>query len=241
MKNILIATVFKLSFASAAIADTINFEGREFLLNKVKASVVQLAGVDVLKVERDLTALPFDPERLEATVDEATYVKLKDFEFADAIFEVKVLARVQRPTPFPASQGFIGVHFRANQDNSAFESIYLRPNTGRADVQAYRNKTVQYFAYPTFKFEKLRQESPGLYETYADIGMDEWITMRIHVAGDRAELYLNDAKYPSFIVNKMKGTSKSGSIGLYVDIGTEGYFKDFKIIHAIHPKLKGGA
>lgn len=241
MRQLVLATTLILSFTSAAIADTISFEGREFLLNKVKASVVTFAGDEVLKVERDLDALPFDPERLEETVDEATYVKLKDFEFADAIFEVKVLARVQRPTPFPASQGFIGVHFRTNHDNTAFESIYLRPNTGRADVQAYRNKTVQYFAYPAFKFEKLRKESPGLYETYADIGMDEWITMRIHVAGERAELYLNDAKYASFIVNKMKGTSKSGSIGLYVDIGTEGYFKDFKIIHAIHPKLKGEA
>lgn len=65
--------------------------------------------------------------------------------------------------------------------------------------------------------------------------------MRIHVAGERAELYLNDSKYPSFIVNKMKGTSSSGTIGLFVDIGTEGYFKDFKIISTTHPRLKGGA
>jgi hypothetical protein len=55
------------------------------------------------------------------------------------------------------------------------------------------------------------------FETYADIGLDEWITMRVHVAGEKAELYLNDAKYPSFIVNKMKGTSKSGKIGMYFD------------------------
>lgn len=241
MKKWLVTAILALLPTFPALSETIQWEGREFILNKVKASLTRIGGEEVLKVERDLAALPFDIKKLEETVDEATYVKLKDFEFADAIFEVKVLARVQRPAPFPASQGFIGVHFRANEDNSAFESIYLRPNAGRADVQAYRNKTVQYFAYPGFKFERLRKESPGLFETYADIGMDEWITMRIHVAGERAELYLNDARYPSFIVNQMKGTSKSGSIGLYVDIGTEGYFKDFKIIHSIHPKLKGGA
>jgi hypothetical protein len=103
-----------------------------------------------------------------------------------------------------------------------------------------RNHAVQYFAYPGFKFADLREEAPGLYETYADIGLEEWITMRVHVSGEQAELYLNDAKYPSFIVNKMKGTSKSGTIGLNVDIGTEGYFKDFRIISWIHPGRAGG-
>ncbi len=241
MKKYLWFALISVGFALPAVAGTIVWEGREFTLNKVNASIVQMEGRDVLKVERDLAALPFDSKRLADTVDEATYVKLKDFEFADAIFEVKVLARVQRPSPFPASQGFIGVHFRVKSDDSAFESIYLRPNAGRANQQAYRNKAVQYFAYPGFKFDKLRKEAPGLYETYADIGLDEWITMRIHVSGQRAELYLNDAKYPSFIVDKMKGTSEAGTIGLYVDIGTEGYFKDFKIIHSIHPNLKSGA
>jgi hypothetical protein len=100
-------------------------------------------------------------------------------------------------------------------------------------------RDLQYFAYPGFKFADLRKEAPGLYETYADIGLDEWITMRIHVTGQKAELYLNEARFPSFIVNKMKGTSKAGTIGLYVDVGTEGYFKDFRIISSIPPALGG--
>jgi hypothetical protein len=194
----------------------------------------------VLKLERDLQSFPFDPTREVETVDDRHYLKLKGFDFTDGIFEVKVLSRVQQPTPFPRAQGFIGVYFRAQHDDSAFESIYLRPNCGRSAIQAMRNHSVQYFAFPGFKFADSRKEAPGLYETYADIGLDEWITMRIHVAGERAELYLNDARYPSFIVNKMKGTSKAGTIGLYVDIGTEGYFKDFRIISSIQP-AQGGA
>lgn len=241
MKKIIALSFFTLLTSLPVWADTITWEGREFYKKNVHASVVTLKGEEVLKVQRDLKALPFDINRLGETVDEPTYVKLKDFEFTDAIFEVKVLARVQQPSPFAASQGFIGVYFRANANDSAFESIYLRPNAGRSDNQAYRNHAVQYFAYPDFKFDRLRKENPGLYETYADIGLDEWITMRIHVTGEKAELYLNDTKYPSFIVNKMKGSSAFGTIGLYVDIGTEGYFKDFKIISSIHPKVKGGA
>jgi len=220
---------------SHAAAQTLVWEGRTFETVNVKAAIVNLRGEEVLKLERDLQSLPYDPAREVDTVDDRHYLKLKGFEFTDGIFEVKVLSRVQQPPPMPRAQGFIGVYFRAKQDDSAFESIYLRPNTGRSAIQAMRNHTVQYFAYPGFKFADLRKEAPGLYETYADIGLDEWITMRVHVAGQKAELYLNDARYPSFIVNTLKGTSKAGTIGLYVDVGTEGYFKDFRIISSIHP------
>ena len=226
--------------ASRAAAATIEWDGRTFETVNVKAAIVNLRGEQVLKLERDLQSFPFDPTREVETVDDRHYLRLKGFDFTDGIFEVKVLSRVQQPSPFPRAQGFIGVYFRAQHDDSAFESIYLRPNCGRSAIQAMRNHSVQYFAFPGFKFAELRKEAPGLYETYADIGLDEWITMRIHVAGERAELYLNDARYPSFIVNKMKGTSRAGTIGLYVDIGTEGYFKDLRIISSIHP-AQGGA
>jgi hypothetical protein len=240
MKKLVSMLVLALTLPSIASAETIEWDGRKFEKVNVKAAVVTLGGEQVLRVERDLKAFPFDGKRLEETVDDLHFLKLLNFDAADVIFEVKVLSRVLQPSPFPASQGFIGAYFRVTPGNSAFESIYLRPNVGRSDVQARRNKAVQYFAYPAFKFAKLRQESPGLYETYADIGLDEWITMRIHVSGEKAELYLNDTRYPTFIVNKMKGPSKGGTIGLYVDIGTEGYFKDFRIISAT-PSASGGA
>ena len=235
MKNILL---FCLALVSTSLqAKSIQWDGREFEMVNVNAEVVNFRGEQVMKVERDLQALPFDLQNLEATVDDRHFLKLINFAFRDAIFEVKVLARVQPKTTYTAAQGFIGTYFRVNDDNSAYESIYLRPNAGRSNLQRMRNHTVQYFAYPGFKFDTLRKESGGLYETYADIGLDEWITMRIHVSGEKAELYLNDSIYPSFIVNKMKGTSSSGGIGFYVDIGTEGYFKDFRVIHSMHPAM----
>jgi hypothetical protein len=85
--------------------------------------------------------------------------------------------------------------------------------------------------HPDYKFDKLRQQGlKAEYETYADIGLDEWITLRIEFHEKTAKLYLNDQKAPAFIVNKMLGKTNSGAIGLWVDIGTEGYFKDLKII-----------
>lgn len=231
MKNaILTVLLFLLSILNAQ-AQTLKWEGREFEIAAVNASIVQLEGEEVLKVERDLKALPFDLENLAITVDEPTYVKVKNLDIENGIFEVKMLSRIQIPTPFKGAHGFIGVAFRAKEDNSAFESIYLRPNVGRSEDQFARNHTVQYYAYPDYKFDKLRNpEYKGQYETYADVGLDEWITMRVEFKGKEAKLFLNDHEYPSFIVNEMKGNSKSGSIALWVDIATEGYFKDFKII-----------
>lgn len=213
-----------------AHAQTIEFEGKEFELSNVKASVEKLDGEEVLRIERDLEALPFDEERLEATVDEPTFVKLKGLDMKNGSVEVKLLSKIQNPSPFQAAQGFIGLAFRVSEDNSRFESIYLRPRVGRSKNQLARNHTVQYFAYPDYKFQKLRTpEFQGRYETYADIGLGEWITFRIEFQDEKAYLYLNDQKAPAFVVSDLLGDSQSGSIGLWVDIGTIGYFKDLKI------------
>lgn len=231
MNKIISIAILCVASFSGIYAQSIKFEGREFEIANVKASVVKLNDETVLKVERDLEKIPFDATRLEATVDEPTFVKLKDLNLENGIIEVKVLSRIQNPSPFAAAQGFIGLAFRISDDNKAFESIYLRPKTGRSESQFARNHAVQYYAYPDFKFEKLRKaEYKGQYETYADVDLNEWISLRIEIKDKKARLYINNQKAPSFIVAEMLGNSKSGSIGLWVDIGTEGYFKDLKVV-----------
>jgi hypothetical protein len=60
--------------------------------------------------------------------------------------------------------------------------------------------------------------------------LNEWISLKIVVQGQEAKLYLNDAKQPALIVKDLKhGSSGSGGIGLWVEVGTEGYFADLKI------------
>jgi hypothetical protein len=230
MKATLPTVLALLLSCGIARAETIEWDGRRFEIANVKASIVELAGESALRVERDLDALPFDAGNLAATVDEPTFVKLADLNIGNGAVEVKVLSRIQAPSPFEYAQGFIGLAFRIDETNTAFESIYLRPNVGRSESQFARNHTVQYYAYPDHKFDRLRDEGRGAYETYADIGLDEWIAMRIEFHGRRAALYLNDQQHPSFIVNEMRGSSKSGSIGLWVDIGTQGFFKDLRIL-----------
>lgn len=216
-------------WALSVNAQEIVFQKQTFEINAVKAEVTKLNGVQVLKVERDLGVIPFDLQKLGSTVDEPTYVKLKNVSLENGTIEVKMLSKIQDPTPFPGSQGFIGVAFRINENNTAYESIYLRPKVGRSDNQYARNHTVQYYSYPDFKFDKLRIEKDGLYETTAPVDINEWITLRIEITGEKAYLFINNAKYSTFVVEKMKGSTKTGSIALWVDIGTIGYFKDLKI------------
>lgn len=222
-------TFLLIVFVIVASAQNLKFKNHEFELKNVNASIVKLNGEKVLKIDRDLTALPFDAKNMVSTVDEPTFAKLSDVNFENGIIEVKLLSRLLTTAPDFAC-GFIGIAFMINDDNTGFQSIYLRPTNGRSENQFRRNHTVQYFSYPNFKFDRLRKEFPETYETYADVGLNEWISLRIEIKNRKAILYINNQKHASFVVNELKGTVGSGAIGLWVDIGTEGYFKDLKVM-----------
>lgn len=213
----------------ASCQNQMEWNGHKVEPVNVTVSEVKLDGENVLRVERDLEALPFDPENIIETVDEPTFAKITGEDFRNGTIEVMVKSRLLNDAP-EFARGFLGLAFRINEDNSRFESIYLRPTNARSDDQLRRNHSIQYFSYPDYKFNRLREEDPGKYESYADMGLDEWISMKIIVKGSTAKLFLNNNSQPSLIVNDLKnGKNESGSVGLWVEIGTEGYFKDLKI------------
>lgn len=226
-----------------AVSQTLKLKDQEFELHNVTGSIIKFQGKKVLKIERDLEALPFDADRLEETVDENHYARLLGLDdFENGTIEVKMYSQIQDPSPYPPAAGFIGVYFRIKEDDSSFESIYLRPKVGRINNQYARNHAVQYFSYPDYKFQTLRDDFPaGSYEGSAPVALNEWITMRIEVNGDTAEMFINDMKHSSFIVDKMLGKNKKGYVGLYVDIGTIGYFKDLKVTKRAYREDKGKA
>ncbi|MDP1764796.1 MAG: hypothetical protein Q8L07_13015 [Sediminibacterium sp.] len=177
-------------------------------------------GKEVVKVIKDSVV---------TEVDEPTFAKLKGLDFKNGTIEVKVLSRLLPNAP-ELARGFIGIAFRINDSNSKFESIYIRPTNGRSTNQLRRNRSIQYFSFPDYKFDRLRKEAAGEYESYADMGLNEWIKLKIVVLDNKAKLFINDNKQPSLIVHDLKhGASSSGAIGLWVDVGTEGFFSDLKI------------
>src|SRR6266487_2633681 len=186
----------------------------------VSMSVEHLMGRRVVKVIKDSAV---------KNSDQPTFVKAEGVDFKNGTIEVNILSRLLSNAPGSA-RGFIGVAFRINDSNSKFECIYIRPTNGRASDQLRRNHTIQYFSFPDYKFERLRKEAPGEYESYADMGLNEWIKLKIIVNDSQAKFFINDGKQPALIVNDLKhGANSSGAIGLWVDIGTEGYFSELKI------------
>jgi hypothetical protein len=163
------------------------------------------------------------------TANKPTFARVKNINFTNGTIEVNVLSRLLKNAS-PSARGFIGVAFRIDDTNSKFECIYIRPTNGRADDQVRRNHSVQYMSYPDFQFDRLRKEAPEKYESYADMGLDEWIKLKIVVKGVQARLFVNDSKQPVLVVNDLKlGESAGGAIGLFVDGGTDGFFTDLKI------------
>ncbi len=215
-----LVSLFSLLITSQIIGQQVKLDPTNLVANKVYMSTGMLDGKNIVRVVKDSTI---------KEADEPTFVRIKNIDFTDGVIEVKVLSRLL-PTASPTDRGFIGLAFRIGENNSKFESIYIRPTNGRADDQIRRNHSIQYFSFPDYKFSRLRKEAPEKYESYADMGLNEWINMKIVVKGNQAKLYLNDQQYPSLIVNDLKhGAAASGGIGLFVDVGTEGYFCDLKI------------
>lgn len=201
-------------------AQTIKFEKNKLEAIHVLMSIEKLMGKEVVKVIKDSTV---------KEVDEPTFVKIKGIDFKNGTIEVKVLSKLLPNAP-ELARGFIGIAFRINDSNSKFEGTYIRPTNGRADDQLRRNHSIQYFSFPDYKFERLRKDAPGAYESYADMGLNEWIKLKITVTDNHAKLFINDNEQPSLIVNDLKhGANSSGTIGLWVDIGTEGFFSDLRI------------
>ncbi|KRL84483.1 hypothetical protein FC50_GL002094 [Lacticaseibacillus pantheris DSM 15945 = JCM 12539 = NBRC 106106] len=187
----------------------------------VQAMVAELDGSQGLKVTKNPAVEAFD---------EPTFAKLTDTNFHNGTIKVKVLGQLLPDAPEYA-RGFIGVAFRINESNTQFEAFYIRPTNARSEDQMRRNRVVQYISFPDYKFDRLRVESPGVYEAYADIGLDEWIDLTIEVLDDHAQLYVNHASQPTLVVKDLKnGATNGGAIGLWVDVGTAGYFEDLQII-----------
>jgi len=201
-------------------SQTIKFDQNRFESNHVSVAIEKVMGKMALRVVKDSTV---------KEADEPTFARTKEIDFSNGTIEVSVLSRLLKNAPATA-RGFIGVAFRINDIDSQFECIYIRPTNGRADDQVRRNHSIQYFSFPDYKFDRLRKESPEKYESYADMGLNEWIKLKIEVKGKQAKLFINENKQPSLIVNDLKhGDNSSGAVGLYVDNGTEGFFTDLKI------------
>jgi 3-keto-disaccharide hydrolase len=153
---------------------------------------------------------------------------VNDLDFKDGTIEID-LAGLPGAGSSDTARGFVGVAFRSAPHASTLECFYLRPTNGRADDQLRRNHSAQYVSHPAFPWQKLRSETPGLYESYVDLESGAWTHVRIEVSGVHARLFVNGAAQPALIVNDLKRGVTSGAIGLWIGPGTEAYFRNLHV------------
>jgi hypothetical protein len=153
---------------------------------------------------------------------------VKGTELQDGTIEVEVAGSAAAGA-MDAARGFIGIAFRLQPQAAKFELFYLRPTNGRAEDQLRRNHSTQYVSFPDWPWQRTRQETPGLYESYVDLAPGEWTKMKIEVAGTKARLYVNGAPQPCLIVNDLKLAPSKGPVALWIGPGTDGRFANLKV------------
>ncbi len=169
--------------------------------------------------------------KINPEFSQETMALIPDVDFTNGTIEV-VLAGLPATGTFEGARGFIGIAFRIDPlDHSRYDCFYLRPTNGRAEDQLRRNHTAQYVSHPDFTWFRLRQETPGQYESYVDMVPGEWTSVKIVVDGIKAKLYVGGADQPCLIVNDLKQGETEGKIALWIHPTTEGYFRNLIITY----------
>lgn len=147
--------------------------------------------------------------------------------FTNGVIEVDIASEVV-VNMLGLSRGFAGIAFRVSDDLASYEQVYLRPANGRSNNAIQRSHAVQYAAHPNFHFDVSRREFPGEYETGADIGLDEWMKLRIEVDAGVALIYVN-GEFALKVDSLKLGAHRSGGIAFWVGMGSRAYFSNLKL------------
>ena len=216
MRTLLIATLLAAGTLAAAPQKLPVESGKDLTLLGVKVEPAQYRGRKALRV--------VEPK----TNDGGGIAVFESVTFRNGTIEAEIAGQPAAGAPADA-RGFVGLAFRVQPDRKRYEGFYLRPTNGRADDQLRRNHSTQYISEPEFPWHRLRKENPGMYESYVDIETGAWTRVRIVVEGAKARLYVHDAPQPTLIVNDLKLGETSGSIGVFIGLGTEAYFSSLNV------------
>ncbi|HSN12444.1 MAG TPA: hypothetical protein VLS51_10075 [Propionibacteriaceae bacterium] len=159
-------------------------------------------------------------------VDQPTFVVLPTRLGAGRV-EVDICSDVLPDAPDYA-RGFAGLAFAIADDASSFEAVYVRPYNGRSVVEddVRRARAVQYFAYPDWPFDRLREERAGEgFENGADIAPGRWLHLVIEFDAVTVRAEIDGVE----VLDRGRVASGSGALGLFVDIGTDAYFTDLVV------------
>lgn len=194
------------------------------------------SGVSVLTADGgDVVRLALTPERRKGVLgrdfgDEPTFLVWPG-PFRPATLSVDLCGSLLPDAPDYA-RGFVGLAWHITPGLERFEAAYLRPTNGAglAPPPPRDQRAVQVFAYPDRKFDRLREEYPGRYEAPADIRPDQWHRLSVDLTGPGPVIAVDGREVLRLDAPLMPPAA--GGVGLWVDIGTDGRFRNLSIIPA---------
>lgn len=148
---------------------------------------------------------------------------LDGINFSDGVIEFDVRGKNV------LQKSFVGVAFHG-VDEKSFDVVYFRPFNFRSDDAVRRSHAVQYVSSPDYSWQRLRTEHPGVYEKPVEPAPDPdaWFHARIVVAGQKISVFVNEAKEPSLVVEKLNSV-RTGAFGLFVGDDSGGDFANLKV------------
>ena len=147
--------------------------------------------------------------------------RLKDTEFENGIIDFDI--------SFEQARKFVGVHFRI-ADEKNYEEFYLRAHqSGNPDATQYTpviNGNAGWQLYHGEGHSKAYRYNFG-----------EWIHIRLVIAGDQMEVFINDMSQPFLHVFDLKRPQASGQIGFGTFLGSA-YYANFSLQKMDNPPMK---
>lgn len=157
--------------------------------------------------------IPFDEERWEVRAREHRFEEhlgrpslfiseglatVRDLELTDGIVEFDIA--------FGPERGFMGGVWRLQEGGNG-EEFYVRPHqSGKPDACQYTPILHGLTSWQLYHGEG--------YGADVDLPPGGWISVRIAVAGDRAEIYVGDLETPAVVVGRLKRPPGPGKVGL---------------------------
>lgn len=198
----------------------INISTENLIPFHVAVNDTELNGENVTRVIKNDRLYDFDIN---------SFARIKNISFHNGTIDLDVRSGHLPDYDKRYAGAYIGLAFRISDNNQSFECFYVRPGAGTKERKDSK-VGAQYLACPEYTFKYFRDRGITDYEKPVDIGMNEWIHLRMVIHDDKGQLFVNDMEKTIFNIEHLfHGKGEAGGIGLFVDIGAECWFRNLSI------------
>jgi hypothetical protein len=178
-------------------------------------------------VNRQIAKLPGRSDAVHLSAGEKVGLAWVDgTDFRDGTIELDVRGKDV------FQQSFVGVAFHG-QNDTTYESVYVRPFNFRATDPARHQHAVQYMTLPEFDWPRLREQFPEEFENpvNATLSPTDWVPLRIVVRGPKVQIFVGLVANVTLEARKL-GALDRGLVGLWVGTTSDGDFANLRITPA---------